>query len=252
MPFTPYCIDIYQGDDVSDTPTALAGIDRAKASFNGIAFCWHKASQDVGKRDSRYAARRVKWMSGGQVAVTDVDESKLTLDPKWGAYHYLIGSNPTAEARNFLAAATLEPGDGACADWERFSASGACASIAQCDAFCNVVEDALGRPCWIYGGDVPREAKWADAPADMVARFSKRLLWFCDYNATTTGLIPLPWATGGGLCPLWQDDGDKYGSGPTTIPGINNYCDNSTLMAGMTVTRLAEMWPGATPVPAVA
>jgi GH25 family lysozyme M1 (1,4-beta-N-acetylmuramidase) len=239
----PCCIDVYHGDDVSDNPTSLAGLDRAKAS--GIFALIHKATEGTEDRDQRYDARRAKWMTGGLIPVTDVDGTKLSLSPIFGAYHFFHGtstSDAVAEAKNFLMTARLKPGDMAFLDWEAVGASGFQPSIAVADTFCQTVEDALGAPIGVYGGNVPRE-RFAASPAsaDVLERFSKRPFWFAAYGGIEDLTeLPEPWTKIGSF--LWQDDGDRYGPGPHSIPGISGNCDNSTVVAPMTFAALHSQW----------
>jgi C1A family cysteine protease/GH25 family lysozyme M1 (1,4-beta-N-acetylmuramidase) len=229
--FRPVAIDLYQGDNVEDTPGPLGGFARVKAS--GIAFLLHKASEGVTEVDSRYQARRAAWMNGIPVTVTDVDGTVLQLVPKFAAYHYLIGQDPEAEAQHFLATAQLQPGDDAAVDWEQSSGSAYPPSADAVDAFCNVVEKALGFPIIVYSGNVAKELlKGVDS------RFAKRRLWLCQYNSTfkIQQSWPYPW--------LWQDNGDNMGPGPNSIPGIDGNCDNSTIASPMTVKRLYDEWGG--------
>jgi hypothetical protein len=238
----PCCIDIYQEDDVSDNPTLLAGLDRVKAL--GVFACIHKASEGTGERDRRYDARRAKWMSGAPISVTDVDGSKLSLPPTWGAYHFFHGVDPVGEAKNLLLTSRLHPTDMAVVDWEAVGASGYQPSVEAVDTFCQAVEAATGRPCGVYGGNVPRERFEAEKVSDAVLeRFAARPLWFCAYVAKIATLIPIPWQNVGVW--LWQDDGDQYGPGPHTMPGISNYCDNSTVVGDMTFAKLHAQWIGA-------
>ncbi len=235
----PYCIDIYQGDNVSDNPTPLAGFDQVRAA--GIAFLFHKASEGAGYRDMRYGPRRVAWMASGSIAVTDVDGTVLSLRPRFGAYHFFHGVDIANEARTFLTAAALTDADAACCDWENVGKSGYSPPAAACDEFCSRVEDAIGRTCWVYGGNVPREQLSGRLPSAMLERFAARNFWFCEYGSRITG-IPLPWAKTGPT--LWQDDGDTYGPGPHRIPGITTLCDNSTVVGAMTVAKLDRVWAG--------
>ena len=243
----PCCIDIYQGDDVSDHPTSLAGLDRVKAT--GVFACIHKATEGTGERDSRYDARRAKWMSGAPISVTDVDGAKLSLAPVWGAYHFFHGNNPKDEAGNFLMTARLTQTDMAFLDWEAVGASGFQPSLEAADTFCQIVEAATGRPCGVYGGNVPRERFEAEKPSDAVLeRFAARPFWMCAYVsgdlAAVEKYIALPWLKTKSVW-LWQDDGDRYGPGPHTMPGIANYCDNSTVLGSMTFAKLHAQWIGA-------
>lgn len=239
----PCCIDLYHGDNVSDNPTSLAGLDQIKRT--GVFACIHKSSEGTALTDSRYDARRAKWMSGNPVAVVDIDGSKLSLAPVWGAYHFFYGANPATEARFFLQTARLKPTDMPFIDWEAVGASGHQPSLEAADTFCSAVEAALGRPCGVYGGNVPRERFQAEkASSAVLERFAIRPLWFCGYGAYSAEklkeLIPEPWQNTGIW--LWQDDGDKSGPGPHVMPGISGYCDNSTVVAPMTFARLHSQW----------
>jgi GH25 family lysozyme M1 (1,4-beta-N-acetylmuramidase) len=242
----PCCIDIYRDDPVSDNPTSLAGLDQVKLS--GIFACIHKATEGTSYRDQRYDARRAKWMQGS-INVIDIDGSTFVAAPCWGAYHFLHGDDPAGEARNFLMTSRLVPGDMAFCDWEAVGASGYQPSLASADAFCSAVEDATGGPCGVYGGNVPRDRFAAErAPEEVLKRFEARPFWLCAYGSYSPErlkeLTPLPWAESGNGIWLWQDDGDKYGPGPHTIPGIAEYCDNSTVVGSMTFKKLYNKWKG--------
>lgn len=240
----PYVIDIYSGDTVSDTPTPLAGFDQIKAS--GIACLIHKATEGVGYADPAYARRRAAWLSGYPITVTDVDGQALSLPPLWGAYHFFHGASEQsaiAEAKFYLSIAKLGPNDLPMLDWENVGASGYAPSAVIANAFCSTVEDALGRFCPIYGGNVPREQLTGAAPSAIIDAFAARPFWFCQYGAYNPAMLPLPWKSKGAW--LWQDDGDKYGPGPHAVPGITTLCDNSTLVAPMTVKQLYADWTNA-------
>jgi C1A family cysteine protease/GH25 family lysozyme M1 (1,4-beta-N-acetylmuramidase) len=228
--FKPVAIDLYQGDNVEDTPGPLGGFARVKAS--GIAFLLHKATQGVTGTDRRYAARRAAWMSGGPISVTDVDGEVLQLAPRFAAYHFLTLADPVQQAQHFLATAKLQPGDDAVVDWEATTGNPAPSADAV-DAFCNEVERVLGFRIIVYSGNVAK-----DQLKGVDARFSKRRLWLAQYASTfkVQQSWAFPW--------LWQDDGDEDGPGPHTIPGISGLCDNSTIAGPMTVKRLYAEWGG--------
>ena len=232
--FRPVAIDLYEGDNVEDTPGPLGGFARVKAS--GIAFLLHKATQGVKWVDSRYKTRRAAWMSGGPVSVTDIGGQALQLEPRFAAYHFLTLADPVAQAQHFLATAQLQAGDDAAVDWEATQDSPAPSADAV-DAFCSVVEKALGFPIIVYSGNVAKEQlKGVDA------RFSKRRLWLSQYDSTfkVQQTWAFPW--------LWQDNGDANGEpagpGPNNIAGIKGLCDNSTVAGPMTVARLYAEWAG--------
>jgi hypothetical protein len=41
---------------------------------------------------------------------------------------------------------------------------------------------------------------------------------------------------------LWQNNGDSFGPGPHTIPGICGLVDNNTVVPPMTADRLIAEW----------
>ena len=239
MPNKPICIDIYQGDDVQDTPVPLGGFQRVKAA--GIFACIHKATEGTSFFDHRYSARRKVWMSGGGIPVMDIDGTPLSLNPKWGAYHFFHGSDSRGEANFFLKTADLEAGDEAFIDWEQVGASGFAPNAVAADEFCSEVEQKLGRSCSVYGGNVPRE-KLVGVSSALFDRMAARKLWFCAYVKIEAAELPGPWKKKGDW--LRQDDGDRYGPGPHTIPGMNGFCDNSTVVTPMTVKKLYAEWGG--------
>jgi lysozyme len=236
----PCCIDINHANDISDSPTPLAGLDRVKQ--DGIFVLIHKATEGTTFRDPRYDARRAKWMSGPAIKLTDVDGTPCTVSPLWGAYHFFHGATATAEANNFLATAQLQDGDMPFLDWEQVGASGFQPSVASADRFCQIIENKLGRVCGIYGGNVPREQFANEQQSSaVIERFAKRPLWFCAYGSVKVlSNLPGPWTKQEPL--LWQDDGDRYGPGPHMIPGVMGAVDNSTVVAGMTFAKLHDIW----------
>lgn len=242
MAYTPYSIDIYWGDDVYDTAgQPLSGFTLVKNSYKGIAFLDHKASEGTVRRDPRLASRYRHWMTGETLEVTDVDDAKLILKPRFGFYHF---NGPMAsvqdEVANFLGAieGLYQPGDDVCLDWEGIGTSGHQVSAVKADQWCQAVEDKLGRSCKVYSGNVARE-QLRVAPSSVIDRFSKRRLWFCQYSAVVHS-VPCAWTKQ--TIFQWQDDGDQYGPGPHSIPGIHGYCDNSTVVPPMTVARMNELW----------
>ena len=104
----PFVIDLYQGDNVQDTPGPLGGFARVKAS--GIAFLIHKATEGATLVDRRYQPRRLAWMDGIAISVTDVDGGILQLMPRFAAYHFFHGQDPGAEAQHFLPQRTFNRG----------------------------------------------------------------------------------------------------------------------------------------------
>lgn len=227
----PFVIDINHANNVEDTPGPLGGFAQAKAS--GIAFLFHKATEGLTFADPRYGARRAAWMNGIPVSVIDLNGEVLQITPRFAAYHFFHGTDPVREAQFFLDTAKLQPGDDAAVDWEALPGSGIQPSADAVDAFCNIVESALGFPIIVYSGNVAKEQLRGRDP-----RFAKRRLWLADYNNTWSvqQTWDNPW--------LWQNNGDNQGSGPHSIPGIDGNCDNSTVVVPMTVKQLAADWGG--------
>jgi lysozyme len=228
----PLVIDIYQGDDVRD-PMATNGFQQAKAA--GIVGCIHKATEGLGVIDRRYAARRTAWMSG-KLDVALEDGSTVKIDPLWGAYCFFHGQEPVAEADRFLAVAQPDHMTLLAIDWENVGASGYAPSASAARAFLERIAERTGRMAVVYSGNVAKEQiRGKDA------FFAAHRLWLASYGAkwTTQASWSYPW--------LWQDDGDQFGPGPHTIPGIQRFCDNSTIVAPMTVKRLIAEWSGAPP-----
>ena len=174
------------------------------------------------------------WMAS-RSPVIDVNGEVLQITPRFAAYHFFHGTDPVREAQFSLDTAKLQPGDDAAVDWEALPGSGIqpSADAVDEDAFCNIVESALGFPIIVYSGNVAKEQLRGKDP-----RFAKRRLWLADYNNTWSVQQTWddPW--------LWQNNGDNQGSGPHSIPGIDGNCDNSTVVGPMTVKQLAADWGG--------
>lgn len=236
----PYCIDLYAGDDVVDYPNdPLGGFKQVKSA--GIAFLDHKASEGPTWKDTRIALRRKYWMDGVPVKVTDINGSVIMTPPKFGFYHFNGPMTDVgAEFLNFntVVKPLYDKGDDLCLDWEPLR-SGYEVPAVVIDEWCQRVEQAYGQSCKVYGGNVPREQFQKKVSSDVIERFQKRRLWFCEY-APMQVRLPLPWQSIGSS--QWQDDGDQYGPGPHHIPGIERYCDNSTVTGAMTVAKLLAAW----------
>jgi lysozyme len=202
----PLVIDIYCGDQVQDF---------AHTKAFGIVGVIHKASEATGFTDKLYAARR-----------------KLASDLglKWGAYHFFHGAEPVAEADHFLAVAEPDADTLVALDWEDVPHLGA-PSAAKARAFLERIEEKLGRKAVIYSGNVAKEEiQGADA------YFGSHRLWLCQYGPAwrVQPSWQRPW--------LWQNNGDNYGPGPHTIPGIKGLCDNNTIIDPMTADELIAGW----------
>ena len=213
----PIVIDIYYGDQVQDFALTKAF---------GIVGVIHKASEATGFTDKLYGARR-----------------KLATDlgMKWGAYHFFHGTEPVAEADHFLAVAEPDADTLVALDWEDVphspSKTGANALMAGAPpaaaarAFLERIEERLGRKAVIYSGNVAKEEiKGVDA------YLGSHRLWLCQYGPAwrVQQSWQRPW--------LWQNNGDDYGPGPHTIPGLKGLCDNNCLVDPMIQADLLREW----------
>ncbi len=156
------------------------------------------------------------------------------LGLKWGAYHFLhgdaVGSDPRAEADHFLSIADPDADTLVALDWEEVSQHGG-ASASSARAFLERIEERLNRKAVIYSGNVAKEKitgtdTW----------FGAHRLWLCQYGPAWR--VQQSWAAPW----LWQNNGDSYGPGPHTIPGIRGLCDNNCVVDPMTVDQLVASW----------
>jgi GH25 family lysozyme M1 (1,4-beta-N-acetylmuramidase) len=186
-----------QGIDISHHQSGR--LNFAKAKTAGVRFVFHKATQGDTVSDALYATRRKQVSAAGLI---------------WGAYHFArpAVSNGTEQAKRFLAAAALRPGDlrpaldietrDGCTDdqLERFVA-----------AFAAECLDELGVSPIIY---TPFPFKSWRGPL-WVARYS---------DANTEPKIPTPW----GRFAIWQFSNGVNGT-PNAVPGIPGRVDINTL-----------------------
>ena len=205
MPNKPIVIDIYHGDPVEDF--------QAAKDF-GIVGVIHKATEGTAISDIAYSGRRK--------AFTDIGM-------KWGAYHFFHGGQPKLEADAFLAKAEPDADTLVALDWENVGDSAPTADQAR--AFLERIEEKLNRKAVIYSGNVAKEQ------IDGVdAYFGSHRLWLCQYGLhfSVQKSWSVPW--------LWQNNGDTFGPGPHSIPGIRGNCDNNCIIDPMTVDDLLRDW----------
>jgi lysozyme len=202
----PLVIDIYHGDPVQD-------FDKVKAS--GIVGVIHKATQGGAVVDQAYASRRKLAFAAGL---------------KWGAYHFFdFSASPQAQADHFLSVADADADTLVALDWENVGNREPSAALAR--AFLEEIETKLGRKAVIYSGNVAKEQL-----SGSDAYFGSHRLWLCQYSSSfkVQASWTAPW--------LWQNNGDSYGPGPHSIPGIAGLCDNNTIVPPMTVEQLLAEW----------
>jgi lysozyme len=201
----PLVIDIYHADPVVD-------FDAVKAF--GIVGVIHKATENTTVVDSMYKVRRK--------AFTDIGM-------KWGAYHFFHGQHPKDEADFFLSVAQPDADTLVCLDWENVGDSAP--SVASARIFLDHIQEKLGRKAVVYSGNVAKEQLHGNNEY-----FGAHRLWLCQYGPTWRTQLSWqrPW--------LWQNNGDSYGPGPHTIPGVHGNCDNNTIVDPMTVEQLLAEW----------
>ena len=206
----PLVIDIYHGDPVVDF--------QAVKDF-GILGVIHKATESTGSSDPLYNTRRK--------AFTDIGM-------KWGAYHFFhgdaAGSDAKAEADHFLAVSEPDKDTLVSLDWENVQDKGG-ASAKSARIFLDRIQEKLGRKAVIYSGNIAKEKVTGEDKY-----FGSHRLWLCQYGMhwKVQDSWEYPW--------LWQNNGDNFGPGPHSIPGIKGLCDNNCLVDPMTVGRLITEW----------
>jgi len=196
----PLVIDLSHHNTVTDWDAIAA------AGIRGVI---HKATEDVGFKDSQYAGRRQAALNAGLL---------------WGAYHFLRPGNMQAQARFFLKQADPDAATLIAADHEDDQVS-----LDSLKAFLTELESATGRSPVIYGGHVLRDQ--LNGKHDPV--LAPHRLWFAHY--TTNAQPNLPSGTWDSYW-LWQftDKGD--------LPGIKNRVDLNTFAKNPAM--LAAEWSG--------
>lgn len=203
---SPLVIDIYHGDPVQDF---------SKTRASGILGVIHKATQGGGIVDQSYASRRKLALAAGL---------------KWGAYHFFdFSASPQVQADHFLSVADADSETLVALDWENVGSREPSAALAR--QFLEEIENKLGRKAVIYSGNVAKEQLRGKDDY-----FSAHRLWLCQYSThfQIQASWDYPW--------LWQNNGDNFGPGPHSIPGISGLCDNNTIVAPMTADRLIAEW----------
>ena len=202
----PLVIDIYHGDTVLD-------LENVKTA--GIVGVIHKASQGGSIVDQAYASRRKLAGAAGLL---------------WGAYHFFDFTAPAAQqADHFLSVAAPGTDTLVALDWESIGTSEPSAALAK--AFLEELESKLGRKAVVYSGNVAKEQLQGKDPY-----FGAHKLWLAEYG--TTWKAQESWTTPF----LWQYNGDSYGPGPHTIPGMSGLVDNNTIVDPMTIAELTAQW----------
>jgi lysozyme len=195
---------------------------RATGLVSGII---HKVSQGAFFSDRMYGQRKVAAMAAGFL---------------WGGYDFATDDDVAGTVGRFLMLAGKDAQTLYCLDYENNPRHDMSMSMAL--EFLQRVDQAIGRPCVIYGGDrIKRFVPGLnDSQRDILAA---RPLWGCEYgpkwkNVDVNG-DPLPWTDGPDL---WQYTGDGVGPGPHTVDGLENGADLSKFLRDP--SRFTDWWVG--------
>jgi lysozyme len=188
----------------------------------------HKASQGIRFTDPLYQNRK---------------DLALTFGFLWGAYDFATDDDVKENVDRFLTVAGVDIDMLYCLDFENNPRHDM--KMAMALEFLDRVDQRIGRPCVIYGGD--RIKRFVPDLDDQQRDFlAKRPLWGCEYgprwkNYDVNG-DDLPWTNGPDL---WQYTGDGQGPGPHTVDGLEDGADLSKFLWGdKTQTALASWWVG--------
>ena len=182
-------------------------MDFAAAAKAGVKIVWHKATEGSGFTDSWYRIRR------GQVAG----------HAAFGAYHFARPGDPVQQARFFLNAASIKPGDAR--------------------PMLDLEDPTMG------GWSVRKRTRWVrrwvaevqavtNVPPVIYTRFPLNdnfdcPLWVARYsNPMWAPMVPKPWKAWS----IWQYTNGVFGS-PNTVPGVG-HCDINTFNKGVTADML--------------
>lgn len=136
--------------------------DFAALKAAGIVGVLHKATEGVGFHDANYAANKAAAKAAGL---------------KWGAYHFGTGSNPAAQADEFLQVAGLAGDELAVLDFED-NTHGTQMALTGARTFVQRIFDKLGRWPGFYSGNTIRDALGANVDPLLANCW----LWVAQYN----------------------------------------------------------------------
>lgn len=185
-------LDHYHGDTgPHGGPIDYAAID----SQLGLLGYIHKATQGLAMVDSAYAERR---------------QAVAAIGAKWGAYHFGDNSDPLAQAQHFLTVAQPDDNTLVALDFEPNGSR--TMSLNQARAFLQAIDDALGRKCVLYSGNLIKEQLGNKPDPDLASH----RLWLAHYNDTPRWppAWEKPW--------LHQFSGDGVNSHGIIVPGIDS------------------------------
>jgi len=172
--------------------------DFAALKAAGVVGILHKATEGVGFHDANYAANKTAAKAAGLL---------------WGAYHYGTGSDPTAQADEFMHVAAVGNDELLVLDFEDNKPPGTQMTLQGAKTFVQRVQNTLGRWPGFYSGNTIRDrlganvdpllancwlwvAQYGDGPPIVQQSWQKWTMW--QYTDGTLG--PQPHAIGGMAC----------------------------------------------------
>jgi lysozyme len=180
---------------------------------DGIVGVLHKATQGTSIIDPKYHERKPAALAAGLW---------------WGAYHFGIGGDGTAQAKYFLSVVSPGPNDLLVLDLEN-DPSGASMTLAEAEAFVQYVQAETGRWPGLYGGSYVREILGNNKETPLASCW----FWLSEYGSTPH--VPPAWET----WTMWQYTDGTVGPEPHSVAGIGN-CDRDMFNGEM--ADLQKLW----------
>ncbi len=189
--------------------------DFVSAKADGILGVIHKATQGIQFSDPQYAIRRPSAVAAGLL---------------WGAYHFGVGGDGSAQADRFLSVTKPVPTDLLVLDLES-NPAGETMSIQDAEAFVQHVFNATGRWPGLYSGNFIKE----NLPQSYSGPLANCWLWLAEYGPSPA--LPSLWKQ----WMLWQYTDGAAGPEPHTVQGIGP-CDRD--MFNGDADALTHLWTG--------
>lgn len=186
-----------------------------QAAGDGIVGVIHKATQGLGFKDNMYATNRQKAQDAGLL---------------WGAYHFGDGSDPVAQADNFLNFVKPDDKTLLVLDFEE-NTVGQTMTLDGARAFVNRINDQAKRFPGLYGGSFLKQQ--LGAQNDPV--LANCWLWIAQYTLAPTPTVPKNWPT----WTMWQYTDGTNGSQPHSVQGVGT-CDRDQFNGDMAALR--QLW----------
>ncbi len=222
---------VYVADMGSQNPVDFAKLARTECV--GVIL---RATRSNEQTDPLYRARR---------------DAALAVGLKVGAYAFNTGESVATQVARYLGFVAPTSYISNWLDLERNPGGTGQMTLDMVIEFLDRVDQAIGRRCGLYSGDVIKTM----APSATVAQcefLAAHPLWGCEYgphwrNVDCDG-HPLPW----GSPFLWQCTGDDIGPEPHTLDGLERGADLSVFNGTADQLRAAWALPGIVPPGAAA